>query len=148
MKSLIKYHFTVIFLHLLVTSCIFLTKVKHFLFQYDNINQAKIPFGSSTYESAVNYVNAYLIVSIIMLAFQLLASAIGLTFAKGLFSLRNFFYIKEIVLQLVGLFTYSCFILMKMNYLTIAYMWGVFCLIPFLLDVVMVIFSIIKNKKY
>ena len=83
-----------------------------------------------------------------MLAFQLLASAIGLTFAKGLFSLRNFCYIKEIVLQLVGLFTYSCFILMKMNYLTIAYMWGVFCLIPFLLDVVMVIFSGIKNKKY
>lgn len=148
MKSLIKYHFTVIFLHLLVTSCIFLTKVKLFFMKYDNINQAKIPFGSSAYQSAVNYVNAYLIVSIIMLGFQLLASVIGLTFAKGLFSLRNFYSKIEIVLQLVGLFTYSCFILMKMNYLTIAYMWGVFCLIPFLLDVVMVIFAGIKNKKY
>lgn len=116
--------------------------------KYDNINQAKIPFGSSAYQSAVNYVNAYLIVSIIMLGFQLLASVIGLTFAKGLFSLRNFYSKIEIVLQLVGLFTYSCFILMKMNYLTIAYMWGVFCLIPFLLDVVMVIFAGIKNKKY
>jgi len=55
---------------------------------------------------------------------------------------------SEIVLQLVGLFTYSCFILMKMNYLTIAYMWGVFCLIPFLLDLAMIIFSLIKNIKY
>lgn len=84
-----------------------------------------------------------------MLSFQLFASSIGITFAKGLFSLRIFFLITlEIVLQLVGLFSYSCFILMKMNYLTIAYMWGVFCLIPFLLDVLMVIFSVIKNKKY
>jgi hypothetical protein len=83
-----------------------------------------------------------------MLGFQLLASSIGLTFAKGLFSLRTFNNYVEIVLQLLGLFTYSCFILMKMNYLTIAYMWGVFCLIPFVLDVIMVIFSIIKNRKY
>jgi hypothetical protein len=52
------------------------------------------------------------------------------------------------VLQLVGIFTYACFILKKMNYVTIAYMWGVFCLIPFLLDVIMIIFSIVRNKKY
>lgn len=123
-------------------------KSRQFFIQYDNINQAKIPLGSGAYQSAVNYVNAYLIVSVIMLALQLIASAIGLTFAKGLFSLRKVFFKTEIILQLVGLFTYSCFILMKMNYLTIAYMWGVFCLIPFLLDVLMIIFSGIKNKKY
>ena len=62
---------------------------KEFLIQYDNINKAKIPLGSSSYQSAVNYVNGYLIVSIIVLALQLLASVIGLTFAKGLLSLRN-----------------------------------------------------------
>jgi hypothetical protein len=83
-----------------------------------------------------------------MLGLQLLFASIGLTFAKGLFSLRTYFINSEIVLQLVGLFTYSCFILMKMNYVTIAYMWGVFCLIPFLLDLAMITFSLIKNKKY
>jgi hypothetical protein len=85
-----------------------------------------------------------------MLAFQLIFSSIGLTYAKGLFSIRITFYNKniEIVLQLIGIFTYSCFILMKMHYLTIAYMWGVFCLITFLLDIVMIIISVLKNKKY
>lgn len=84
-----------------------------------------------------------------MLALQLIFTSIGSTYSKGLFSLRKLFIIcLEIVLQLVGIFTYSCFILMKLNYLTIAYMWGVFCLIPFLLDVVMIVVSLLKNKKY
>ena len=55
---------------------------------------------------------------------------------------------SEIVLQLIGIFCYACFILMKMHYQTIAYMWGVFCLIPFILDVIMIVFSALKNKKY
>ena len=89
MKSLIKFHFTVIFLHLLVTSCIFLTKVIYYQTKYDNINKAKISPSSVKYAEAVTYVDAYLIVSIVMLALQLIFSSIGLTFAKGLFSLRN-----------------------------------------------------------
>lgn len=83
-----------------------------------------------------------------MLGLQLFLASIGFTFVKGLFSLRKIDFILEIVLQLVGLFSYACFILMKMNYLTIAYMWGVFCLIPFALDMAMIAFSMFKNQKY
>jgi hypothetical protein len=57
---------------------------------YDNINAAKIAVHSTKYTDAISYVNGYLIRSVIMLAFQLIFSSIGLTFAKGLFSLRIF----------------------------------------------------------
>ena len=54
----------------------------------------------------------------------------------------------EITMQSLGVVTYSSYILMKLPYRTISYMWGVFCLIPFLINVVSVIARCIHNKKY
>ena len=48
----------------------------------------------------------------------------------------------------MGLFGYVCFIVMKMPYRTISFIWGVFCLIPFVLDVVSVISQVYVNSKY
>ena len=85
-----------------------------------------------------------------MLSIQLLMTIIGLPYIKQIFTIRNYIFNRQIELtfQIVGVFTYGCFILMKINYLTIAYMWGVFCLIPFLLDLVSVTLAILKNKKF
>ena len=49
---------------------------------------------------------------------------------------------------MVGLFGYACYILMKMPYQTVAFVWGIFCLPPFLLDVASVISQAYANKKY
>ena len=51
-------------------------------------------------------------------------------------------------MQVVGLFGYACYILMKMPYQTVAFVWGIFCLPPFLLDVASVISQAYANKKY
>jgi uncharacterized Ntn-hydrolase superfamily protein len=48
----------------------------------------------------------------------------------------------------VGLFLYACFILMRIQYQTISYIWGAFCLLPFALDVTAVITQAIANRKY
>lgn len=49
----------------------------------------------------------------------------------------SFLYVRmfgvEVTLQVVALYCYSCFILMKMQYQSISYIWGAFCLIPFLM---------------
>lgn len=73
---------------------------------------------------------------------------LGFSFTRSLFSIRKYFFILEITLQIVGIFTYGCFILMKMNYLNIAYMWGVFCLIPFLIDIISIVMAMIRFRKY
>ena len=49
---------------------------------------------------------------------------------------------------MVGLFLYFCFILMRMQYQTLSYIWGAFCLLPFLMDVASVTTQLISNKKY
>lgn len=49
---------------------------------------------------------------------------------------------------MVGLFLYACFILMRMQYQTISYIWGATCLLPFALDVAGVITQTIGNRKY
>lgn len=95
MRSLIKYHFTLLFIHLIITSCIFLTKVLYLYdLQYDNINRANVP--SSSYQSAVSYVNNYLIVSVVMLGVQLLVASIGFTYTRVFFALRITFIISRV----------------------------------------------------
>jgi hypothetical protein len=37
---------------------------------------------------------------------------------------------------------------MRMQYQTISYIWGSFCLLPFLLDVGGVVSQLISNRKY
>jgi len=76
-----------------------------------------------------------------MVAVQLLLSLMGFPANKKLIPIG-------LILQLVGLFCYCCFILMKMHFRTIAFMWGVFSLLPFVVDVVGVISQAQVNKKY
>jgi hypothetical protein len=51
-------------------------------------------------------------------------------------------------MQVVGLFLYGCFIVMRMQFQTISYIWGAFCLIPFALDVAGTATQAIANRKY
>lgn len=54
----------------------------------------------------------------------------------------------ELNLQVVGLFGFGCFILMRMQYQTIAFVWGVFGLLPFLADVAAVVLQLLNDQKY
>lgn len=56
--------------------------------------------------------------------------------------------LTEVTLQIVGLFSYSCFILMRMQYRSVSYIWGSFCLIPFLLEICAVVSQCLINSKY
>jgi hypothetical protein len=81
----------------------------------------------------VDYINIYTGISVGMIALQILFSFIGLPFNKKVLPFRIPSLTLELILQIIALFLYTCFILMRMQYQTISYIWGVFCLIPFLL---------------
>jgi len=83
-----------------------------------------------------------------MLATQMLFSMLGLPFDGRVLPLRIHIVTKEITLQIVGLFCYSCYILMRMEYKSIAYIWGIFCLIPFLLEIGGIVSQCLRNGKY
>jgi hypothetical protein len=82
-----RVHFTIIFIHLIVCSCIFVTKVNANLIKYENI--AKSYVATSDRQAAISYVDAYLITSVIMLGMQIFLSVIGLPYAKSLISYRT-----------------------------------------------------------
>lgn len=48
----------------------------------------------------------------------------------------------------MGLICYGFYVLLKMPYQTISYIWGVFCLIPFLFSIISVIYKSVSYKKY
>lgn len=51
-------------------------------------------------------------------------------------------------MQTVGLICLVLFILLRMHYMTIGYIWGVFCLIPFVIGVVSLISKSVSYRKY
>lgn len=49
---------------------------------------------------------------------------------------------------MLGLICYGFYVLLKMPYQTISYIWGVFCLIPFVFAVIAVIYKSVSYRKY
>lgn len=73
---------------------------------------------------------------------------LGLPFAKEPFSIRIIFKYLEILFQLLGVVCFGMYVLLRMPYKTIRYIWGVFCLIPFLFAIASLIYRSVGYKKY
>ena len=58
------------------------------------------------------------------------------------------YLIPEILLQLLGTIAYGMFILSRMHYLVITYIWGVFCFLPFLISIGSLIVKSVAYRKY
>jgi hypothetical protein len=54
----------------------------------------------------------------------------------------------EIVFQVLGVVCYGMYILLRMPYKTISYIWGVFCLVPFVFAIGSLIYRSVGYKKY
>lgn len=54
----------------------------------------------------------------------------------------------EILLQILGVIGFGMYILGRMPYLTISYIWGVFCLLPFCINLISMIYKSYTYKKY
>lgn len=52
------------------------------------------------------------------------------------------------MLHTVGIVCLVLFILLRMHYKTIGYIWGVFCVIPFVIGVVSLISKSLSYRKY
>ena len=94
------------------------------------------------------FVDIFAGMSIGMIAFQLLLSLLGVPFDGRFLPLRTWCFDLEVTLQIVGLYCYCCFILMRMQYQSISYIWGVFCFIPFLIEICGVVSQCLLNGKY
>lgn len=73
---------------------------------------------------------------------------LGLPFAKEPFSIRMEFKNLEILFQLLGVVCFGMFVLLRMPYKTISYIWGVFNLIPFVFAIASLIYRSVGYKKY
>lgn len=82
------------------------------------------------------------------LSVQILLLILGLPFTKEPLALRNFEIYLEMLLQLLGVVLYGLYILLRMPYQTISYIWGVFCLLPFLINIASVIYKTVGFRKY
>jgi hypothetical protein len=83
-----------------------------------------------------------------MIGIQIILLVFGLPFAKEPLAMRNILIILEILFQIIGLICYGLYVLLRMPYQTISYIWGVFCLIPFIFAISSIIYKSIGYKKY
>lgn len=83
-----------------------------------------------------------------MIGLQIIMTIFGLPFSKEPLAVRNHFVYSEILLQILGVIGYGMFILSRMHYVTISYIWGVFCLLPFAISILSLIFKSISYRKY
>jgi Na+/proline symporter len=84
-----------------------------------------------------------------MIGIQIILLLVGLPFAKEPFAIRKHLNIfEEILFQILGVICYGFYVLLKMPYQTISYIWGVFCLIPFVFAIASVIYKSLGYKKY
>ncbi len=83
-----------------------------------------------------------------MIGLQIIMTIFGLPFSKEPLAVRINLFILEILLQILGVIGFGMYILSRMHYLTISYIWGVFCLLPFIINIVSLIFKSLSYRKY